>query len=148
MWTTSTCTSLTLIVQWQNFISYPIQNGQFLNCVATLSYPEMNETLHDEPWVSAASRDELLDSFEGWTNDVQTMLSVSPRQPSQRMAQYAYVGEQLMERPSKWVVNCVSSLPTYVSRRVALMGDAVSVAIYVFAERTLKSKWRLHRLTQ
>lgn len=67
----------------QYLISYPIQNGRFINCAATVSYPTMNETLHDEPWGCAASQDELLGHFEGWTDDIQTILNVGLRQPSQ-----------------------------------------------------------------
>lgn len=32
-----------------------------------------------------------------------------------------------MKEPRRWVVNMVEGLPTYVTGRVALLGDAVSI---------------------
>jgi len=86
-------------------ITYPISEGKFINTVALVSKPELNGTIYDGPLVEAVSRDELLNNFFGWEPQVQTLLNV-------------------MVNPSRWVINSVTSLPSFVSGRVVLLGDA------------------------
>lgn len=56
-----------------------------------------------------------------------------------------------MKSPTRWAVNSVPNLPTYTSRRVALLGDAVRT-FYITSSRMVAHDLPfillLHRLTQ
>ncbi|TCD71096.1 hypothetical protein EIP91_000190 [Steccherinum ochraceum] len=86
-------------------ITYPISGGKLINTVALVSKPELNGTIYSGPLVEAVSRGELMDNFVGWEPQVQTILN-------------------LMEKPLRWVINSIVSLPSFVSGRVVLLGDA------------------------
>ncbi|EKM51434.1 uncharacterized protein PHACADRAFT_200263 [Phanerochaete carnosa HHB-10118-sp] len=87
------------------FICYPVSSGTLINCGGLISHPDKNGTLHDEPWVETVSQDELRAEYPGWSPHVHTVID-------------------LIEAPSRWAVNSVVDLPTYVSGRVAVIGDA------------------------
>lgn len=96
-----------------------------INCGALVSYPEQNNTLHDEPWVSPVSQEQLKAEYATWSKYVRVMTDVG------RFSLFALFclnsRVQLLPTPSRWVINSVVNLPTYVSGRVALIGDAVSL---------------------
>lgn len=65
--------------------------------------------------------------FHGWESHVTSLLSVSAvlvhtRAPDYDSSHFL----QLISRPTRWVIHTVDGLPTFVSGRVALLGDAVS----------------------
>ncbi|KAH8105384.1 hypothetical protein BXZ70DRAFT_1004888 [Cristinia sonorae] len=86
-------------------ITYPISGGRLINTVALVSKPELNGTIYDGPLVEDVSSEELMDNFVGWEPQVQSLL-------------------KLMKKPSRWVINSVTSLPSFTSGRVVLLGDA------------------------
>ncbi|KAI0799845.1 FAD/NAD(P)-binding domain-containing protein, partial [Irpex lacteus] len=86
-------------------LSYPISQGQMVNCVALVATPTARGTTYDGAWFSEASNDEMISHFSQWSPEVYALLKA-------------------MKSPSKWAVNEVRGLPTFVSGRVALLGDA------------------------
>ncbi|EKM51447.1 uncharacterized protein PHACADRAFT_187949 [Phanerochaete carnosa HHB-10118-sp] len=104
------------------FICYPVSNGASINCGGIISYPEKNGGLHDEPWVETVSQEGLREEFLGWSPYVHAVIDVGL--PYSHIQYHADSTEKLIKAPSKWVINSVVDLPTYVSGRVALVGDA------------------------
>ncbi|KAJ3556027.1 hypothetical protein NM688_g2252 [Phlebia brevispora] len=86
-------------------ICYPISQGRIVNCAALVSQPQFAGTLYEGPSVSMTSQEELLVLYKNWEPRAQAVLD-------------------LMVTPSKWVINSVESLPTFVAGRVAILGDA------------------------
>ncbi|KAJ3490085.1 hypothetical protein NLI96_g1673 [Meripilus lineatus] len=82
-------------------------DSQMVNVVVLMSRPTMQDTSqatsgHSSTHTSTA---ELLRHFSGWESLVIDLL-------------------QMLKMPSRWVINTIESLPTYVSGRVGLLGDA------------------------
>ncbi|KAI0729300.1 hypothetical protein BC629DRAFT_1601528 [Irpex lacteus] len=85
--------------------SYPISQGHTVNAAALVATPSARGTQYEGPWVSEADNTELISGFSQWCPEVYTLLKA-------------------MKNPSKWAVNEVRGLPTFVFGRVALLGDA------------------------
>ncbi|KAG6379291.1 hypothetical protein JVT61DRAFT_11746 [Boletus reticuloceps] len=89
----------------RNLLTYPIAKGTIINLAALTSNPSLTGTQYEGHWVSDATRDEVVEYFEGFEPDVRTLV-------------------KLCEKPSKWALHVVKPLPFCVRKRVALIGDA------------------------
>ncbi|KZT72214.1 FAD/NAD(P)-binding domain-containing protein [Daedalea quercina L-15889] len=90
----------------KHVVSYSISRRSIVNVVACTSHPELEGTVAcDEPWVVECTQKELLDCYDGWEPEVVDML-------------------KCIEKPTRWVIHHLRPLPTYVSNKVALLGDA------------------------
>jgi len=84
---------------------YPISRGSIINFAAFRAHYEMENTTLDEPWVKDVSREVLLKEFSHLEPEVQKLFQCVPK-------------------CSRWAVHTVAKLPTFVSGRVALLGDS------------------------
>ncbi|KAL5523639.1 hypothetical protein ACEPAG_7812 [Sanghuangporus baumii] len=89
----------------KHIVSYSISRGSIVNVVALTSDPQKENTVFDGPWVTPCSKEEVQKCYCDWEPEVQTLL-------------------QCIEKPTKWAIHQLKPLPTYVSRNVALAGDA------------------------
>ncbi|GBE85787.1 FAD/NAD(P)-binding domain-containing protein [Sparassis crispa] len=89
----------------RNFVVYPVSQGRAINVVVFFSQPELEGKLYDGPWMVPAETQEMVDRFHAWEPEAKGVL-------------------ECMENVSLWAVNTVVGLPTFVGRRVALLGDA------------------------
>ncbi|KAH9935630.1 FAD/NAD(P)-binding domain-containing protein [Fomitopsis serialis] len=81
-------------------VSYSISSRSIVNVVACTSRPELEGTTYDKSWVVDCTQEELLDCYDGWEPEV------------------------CIEKPTRWAIHHLRPLPTYVSNKVALLGDA------------------------
>ncbi|TFK94532.1 FAD/NAD(P)-binding domain-containing protein [Polyporus arcularius HHB13444] len=89
----------------KNVISYPISRGEAVNIAAFVRTPGGEGTTYEGPWVTECTGPEVAEKFEGWSSGIQDLLKA-------------------MDKPLDWAVHTVRELPTNVSGRVALIGDA------------------------
>ncbi|KAI0090694.1 FAD/NAD(P)-binding domain-containing protein [Irpex rosettiformis] len=89
----------------QSALTYPIQEGRKVNFAALVFSSGCRDTVYDGPWVSQVHQGELTGLYEHWDPRLTTLL-------------------KSIDSPLKWVVNEVRNLPTFVSGRVAILGDA------------------------
>ncbi|KAI0088036.1 FAD/NAD(P)-binding domain-containing protein [Irpex rosettiformis] len=89
----------------KHVVSYGIAHGKLGNVVGFYSVPVDENTKYDGPWVSEVSRDEVVNCYVGWENEVQELIAP-------------------VEKALKWAIHELRPLPTYVDGRVALLGDA------------------------
>ncbi|KAI0029664.1 FAD/NAD(P)-binding domain-containing protein [Vararia minispora EC-137] len=89
----------------KHVVSYGISRGTVVNVITMASSPQKEGESYGEPWVTDCSREELLDCYAGWEDEVVELLSY-------------------IERPTKWGLHSIKPLPTYVHGRVVLVGDA------------------------
>jgi len=88
-----------------HLVVYPISAGRIINVVAFVSKVENEgKPLKDEE-IRDATREEVLEHFCGWEEPVMQMLGC-------------------IEKPSRWAIRDLRPMKTYVSRRIALVGDA------------------------
>lgn len=60
-----------------------------------------------QPWVVPVSKQELLDEFKGWSDDVKGII-------------------ECLHNPSKWLIHALHPpLESYVNGKIALVGDSV-----------------------
>ncbi|KAH8099306.1 FAD/NAD-P-binding domain-containing protein [Cristinia sonorae] len=94
----------------KHIVTYPIQGGNIINIVAFITHgPEPIGKARlppGEPWVTAASQEELSAAYDGWGNQVHALLSC-------------------LKKPSRWSICVVHPhLDSFIQGRVALIGDA------------------------
>ncbi|KAJ8461949.1 hypothetical protein ONZ45_g18110 [Pleurotus djamor] len=89
----------------KHLIVYPISQGNLVNVVAFASDPNREDTPFNGPWVTNADKDEMYRNYAAWEDEVQVLL-------------------KLLDNPTVWAIHAVKPLPTYVSNRVALLGDS------------------------
>ncbi|KAI5117340.1 hypothetical protein M0805_001945 [Coniferiporia weirii] len=89
----------------KHIIVFPISHGHLINVVAFCSWPDKFGTIYEGKAVERCSKEELLEQYMGWEEEVQQLL-------------------QCVEDPSRWAINSLNGLPTSVHDRVALLGDA------------------------
>ncbi|KAI0637654.1 FAD/NAD-P-binding domain-containing protein [Trametes polyzona] len=89
----------------KHVVTYPISQGRILNVAAIVSQPELAGTVHEGPWTVDVAQDEAVAPYVGWEPDVEEFM-------------------QSMGSWSKWAINVVKDLPTFVDGRTALVGDA------------------------
>ncbi|KAI5117035.1 hypothetical protein M0805_002251 [Coniferiporia weirii] len=89
----------------KHIITYPISHGRLINIAAIRSWPDKAGTTFEGNATEICSKEELLEQFTGWEEEVQQLL-------------------QCVEGPSRWAINTLNGLPISTHDRVALLGDA------------------------
>ncbi|KAH9951129.1 salicylate hydroxylase [Amylocystis lapponica] len=84
---------------------YPIARGTLINFAALRARYDLEDTRYSDTWVEDTPREELLRDFQHWEPEVQALL-------------------QCVAHPSRWAIHTSAPLRTFVSGRVALVGDA------------------------
>ncbi|KAI0772502.1 hypothetical protein BD413DRAFT_492566 [Trametes elegans] len=79
--------------------------GQGLNVAAIVAQYELANTIYEGPWVHDADRETVKETYTGWEPVITDIV-------------------QNMRTWSKWAINVVKKLPTFVDGRVALLADA------------------------
>ncbi|KAJ7289283.1 hypothetical protein C8J57DRAFT_428970 [Mycena rebaudengoi] len=86
-------------------IAYPISKGTMINFVAFSVRADLENTTFGGPWVGPGDTSQFAGIFAHWEPEVQMLL-------------------QCVDRPLQWAVHTIKPLPSFVSGRVALIGDA------------------------
>ncbi|TFK51409.1 salicylate hydroxylase [Heliocybe sulcata] len=86
-------------------VAYPISQGKLINIVAIYTIPSLEGTHFDGPTVTSVPKHEVLSKFEDFEQEYQELL-------------------QCIENPTRWAMHALRPLPTFVSKRVVLLGDA------------------------
>ncbi|KAI5116471.1 hypothetical protein M0805_001634 [Coniferiporia weirii] len=89
----------------KHLIVFPISHGRLINIVAFCSWPDKVGTIFEGKTVEDRSKEELLELYVGWEEEVQQLL-------------------QCVEKTSRWAINALKCLPISTHDRVALVGDA------------------------
>ncbi|OBZ74163.1 Salicylate hydroxylase [Grifola frondosa] len=84
---------------------YPISRGTIINFAAFRACYDLEHTTFDAPWVQDVPLDELFDDFARWEPEVQALF-------------------QCVRKINRWAIHTSAPLPSFVSGRVALLGDA------------------------
>ncbi|KAI0732214.1 FAD/NAD(P)-binding domain-containing protein [Fomitopsis betulina] len=90
--------------------AYPLLPGGIINVAAFRARYDLEGTQMEGPWVVDTTKDELTADFDGWEPEVQAVF-------------------QCITKVSRWAVHTTEPLPTFVSGRVALIGDAAHAAV-------------------
>ncbi|KAF5353974.1 hypothetical protein D9756_007014 [Leucocoprinus leucothites] len=93
-------------------VVYPISGGRFINVVAAVHDLSKDGASWDgnRPWNEAVPQRELMDHFEGWDEEYQTLI-------------------KCIEQPTKWVLQRMNPLDVFAKGSVFLMGDAVHAMV-------------------
>ncbi|THU98077.1 salicylate hydroxylase [Dendrothele bispora CBS 962.96] len=86
-------------------IAYPISRGKMINFVAFDMRHDLENTRFNGPWVCASDKSKFASRFSGWEPEVQTLLDC-------------------VENPLQWAIHTIPPMRSFVSGRVAVMGDA------------------------
>jgi len=89
----------------KHIVVFPISGGQIINVVAFVSKVENEGKPLDGLDIKEATTEEVLEHFSGWEEEVIQLLGS-------------------IEKPSRWAIRDLHPMKTYVSRRIALVGDA------------------------
>ncbi|EGO23290.1 hypothetical protein SERLADRAFT_440027 [Serpula lacrymans var. lacrymans S7.9] len=89
----------------QHIVTYPVSRGALVNVAAFYTEAEDIGKKFEGHWVSDASEEELLKSFENFEPEARAIL-------------------QCCEKPSRWALHVTNNLPLSTSGRVAIIGDA------------------------
>ncbi|KZP25870.1 FAD/NAD(P)-binding domain-containing protein [Athelia psychrophila] len=92
----------------KHLIIFPINNGALINVVAFCSDFSKEGTQYSEnskDWAVNVPKEELLQQYEDWEPEVTALL-------------------ECVDNPTKWAINVVLPPSTFVSRRVAILGDS------------------------
>ncbi|KAM5530141.1 hypothetical protein V8D89_016197 [Ganoderma adspersum] len=84
---------------------YPISCGTLVNFAAFRSRYDKENTTFNGDWVQDVSREEFFADFTGWEPEVHSLI-------------------QAVQKVNRWAIHTTSPLPSFVSGRVALLGDA------------------------
>ncbi|EGN97698.1 hypothetical protein SERLA73DRAFT_56786, partial [Serpula lacrymans var. lacrymans S7.3] len=88
-----------------HIVTYPVSRGALVNVAAFYTEAEDIGKKFEGHWVSDASEEELLKSFENFEPEARAIL-------------------QCCEKPSRWALHVTNNLPLSTSGRVAIIGDA------------------------
>ena len=117
----------------QYVIAYPISQGKLVNFVAFTCRHDLEYTKFNGPWVSVAEKSQFAGYFSNWEPEVQAMLDVGIFSSSFRPFRTRnLILIQCVEKPLQWAVHTVRPLRSFVSGRVALLGDAVSWTVFSY----------------
>lgn len=97
-------------------VCYPLRRARFLNFVATMEGKRWTAASNSEP----GTTEECLADFQGWHEDVQTMIRASP---------------QLL----KWALARRDPIPTWTQGRISLLGDAAHATLPFLAQGAVHS---------
>lgn len=104
-----------------------------MNAAGIVARHELYGTQYDRPWSTQVSNAELASEFVGWNESAQQLVKVTSFISSCNLTVLpTYRHAQLMDNPARWAVNVVDDLPTFISGRVAVLGDAVCSAKRLF----------------
>ncbi|ESK89129.1 hypothetical protein Moror_5271 [Moniliophthora roreri MCA 2997] len=90
-------------------IAYPISQGKLVNFVAFTSRHDLENTKYNGPWVSSSDKSQFSSHFLHWEPQVRALIDC-------------------VDRPLQWAIHTVRPMRSYVSGRVAVMGDAAHAA--------------------
>ena len=117
-----------MLTQAQHLIVFPISRGAQVTVVAFTSEPSKEGTQYsanEKEWVASVPKEELLQAYAGWEPEVTALLEVRLYLVSAHVLKLT-CRAQCVDKPSKWAIHAVRPLSTFVSGRVALLGDSVS----------------------
>lgn len=97
-------------------VCYPLRRARFLNFVATIEGKTWTAPTNSEPGTTG----ECLADFQGWHEDVQTMIRASP---------------QLL----KWALARRDPIPAWTQGRISLLGDAAHATLPFLAQGAVHS---------
>ncbi|KAF8894212.1 salicylate hydroxylase [Gymnopilus junonius] len=86
----------------QHIVTYPVLQGRLINTIPFFTEPEKEGTYVEGPVIIENTTDDFVSPFKDWEEEARIIL----------------------KKPSRWAVQTVNPLETYVSNRVMLMGDA------------------------
>ena len=109
--------------------AYPISHLKLINFVGFRTYAEKEGTRFDGMFMEERPREELLEHFEGWDEEVQQLLQVCAACSVLILCIYTHP-LQCVDKPTRWAIHALDPLPQYVHDRVVLLGDAVCIQIY------------------
>ncbi|KAF9002468.1 salicylate hydroxylase [Cyathus striatus] len=89
----------------KHLIVYPVAKNQLINVVAFYSDFTMEGSSWEGPTFSSATREEVLDKFRSWEDEVFQLLDC-------------------IETPTKWAIQAVKPFDCWGKGKVVLMGDA------------------------
>ena len=112
-------------------ITYPISNGRWVNTAGVVAKHEHYGSIYEGPYVVHVKNEELLEAFAGWDDLSQTLIKVWSTSFTYTPKLLLNVSGKLMNNPTRWVTNTVDDLPTFVSGRAAVIGDAVSTVAII-----------------
>ncbi|KAJ3725042.1 hypothetical protein DFJ43DRAFT_585119 [Lentinula guzmanii] len=112
-----------------HMIVYPVSKGQVVNLALFHFQPELQGMPYPGPWSKEVDESELFNiaRFERWEPTVKHWLKVRyilllfaiPPSRAEGM-----ICLQHIRKPTKWAIHTVVDLPTYISGRAVLIGDA------------------------
>ncbi|KAF5379638.1 hypothetical protein D9757_009181 [Collybiopsis confluens] len=88
-------------------MSYRISGGKLVNFVAFISRHHLENTKFNGPWMSTVEPSAFASFFAHWEPDVQALIAC-------------------VEKPMQWAIHTIRPMQSFISGRVALLGDAVS----------------------
>ncbi|TCD65215.1 hypothetical protein EIP91_002962 [Steccherinum ochraceum] len=91
-------------------VTYPISGGRWINVAAIVAKHNLFGSTFSDRWSATVDRDEVAEHFNDWEKESRVLV-------------------ELMKSPTRWAVNVVPNLPTYVYGRVALLGDAAHAMV-------------------
>ncbi|KAL4259536.1 FAD/NAD(P)-binding domain superfamily protein [Pleurotus pulmonarius] len=86
-------------------IAYPMAQNTLINFGAFVMRHDLEDTEYAGPWVEKATKDDISAHFAAWRQEVQDLIDC-------------------IDALSKWAIHYVRPLSSYVTSRVALLGDA------------------------
>lgn len=92
-------------------VHYPIREGRLMNVVATAERDDWRV----ESWSAQGTKDEFRQDFEGWHEDIQTLIEAAPAQ-------------------FKWALMVRPPLQVWTEGRVALLGDSCHPTLPLLAQ--------------
>ena len=66
------------LTDFQQVTAYPVSRGTRINVAAFRTRYDLQDTKLDVPWVEETTKDEILGDFDGWEEEVQALIDVSP----------------------------------------------------------------------
>ena len=109
-------------------MTYPILQGRLINTIPFFTDLSKEGTYVEGPAIIEKTTVDFVSPFNDWEEEARVIVKVggSERTISSLGSLITSPG-QYMKNPSRWAVQTVNPLHTYVSKRVMLMGDAVSL---------------------
>ncbi|KAH7924187.1 FAD/NAD(P)-binding domain-containing protein [Leucogyrophana mollusca] len=89
----------------QHIVAYPVSQGRLINVAIFSHNPDAYATQFEGRWVTEVPEQEIVDQYADWEPAARALV-------------------QCVEKPSRWALHVVKTLPNYVSGRVAILGDA------------------------
>jgi len=89
----------------KHFVIYPVSCGQLVNVVVFVSRPELEGQVYSGSWMMPCTQQDLLHEVRLWEEETKALV-------------------ECMDDISLWAINTVTGLPTFVGKRVAILGDA------------------------